>query len=89
MYEPKGSKVRRRVLGERADEKIPRPLHQETLGTHCKHLDKREPSGRISEKARFEKPQVSPAHWWGALAFVTLLSIATRLYKIEVPSQIW
>ena len=89
MYEPKGSKVRRRVLGERADEKIPKPLHQETLGTHCKNLDKREPSGKISGKARLERPQVSPAHWWGGLAFVTLLSIATRLYKIEVPSQIW
>ncbi len=27
--------------------------------------------------------------WWGTLIFVTGLTVATRLHKIEIPSQIW
>ena len=94
MYEAKGSRVRKRVLGEKEEktspkETSPKSTHEDTVPTSDKKLTKAKPNVKLSEEARLENPQIPSVQWWGALAFVTLLCIATRLYKIEVPSQIW
>ena len=27
--------------------------------------------------------------WWGLFVFLTILAVATRLYKIEEPDHVW
>ena len=84
MYEAK--ELRRRVLGPTKERK------DNTKGS-SKRSDERVKKEQLNRNASNETDmgniQPLAAYWWSALAFVTVLSIGTRLYKIDVPAQIW
>ena len=94
MHEAK--ELRKRFLGQTGEKKesSSKPSHK---GSNHKGASKTSGENHRNENVTtntakdtgLENSQLSAVHWWGALAFATVLSIGTRLYKIEVPSQIW
>ena len=84
MYEAK--EFRRRVLGPTKERK---DNSKRSSKPPDKIVKKEQLNRNASNEIDMGNTQPLAAYWWGALAFVTVLSVSTRLYKIDVPSQIW
>ena len=91
VYEAKDTKVRRRVLGNKDDEKESQSKSSQEgfFKTRDVGFLKTKLEVNTLGEGDLEKTEFSAVHWWTVLALVTGLAIVTRLHKIEVPAQIW